>query len=139
MRGHVASLEAASPHRTMTYRVPTFIAAVFAAFATHSHAEVKLPAVISDHMVLQRDMPAPVWGTAAAEEEVLVSIAGQTKKTVAGMDGKWAVRLDPMQVAEGLTLTVQGTNRIEVTDVMVGEVWLRAVQHGRSGAQLQRC
>ena len=133
MRGHVASLEAASPHRTMTYRVPTFIAAVFAAFATHSHAEVKLPAVISDHMVLQRDMPAPVWGTAAAEEEVLVSIAGQTKKTVAGMDGKWAVRLDPMQVAEGLTLTVQGTNRIEVTDVMVGEVWLGSGQSNMAG------
>jgi sialate O-acetylesterase len=133
MRGLVVALEAATPQRTMSHRIPILIAAVYAACVSNSHAEVKLPAVISDHMVLQRDMPAPVWGTAAAGEEVSVSIAGQTKKTAAGADGKWAVRLDPLQVAEGLTLTIQGTNKIEVKDVMVGEVWLGSGQSNMAG------
>ena len=117
----------------MSCRIPTLIAAVSAAFVSSPHAEVKLPTVISDHMVLQREMSAPIWGTAAAGEEVSVSIAGQTQKTAAGADGKWAVRLAPLQVAEGLTLTVQGTNKIEVKDVMVGEVWLGSGQSNMAG------
>ena len=133
MREPLVALEAATHHRTMSHRVPPLIAAVFATFVTNSHAEVTLPPVISDHMVLQRDMPAPVWGTAAAGEEVTASIAGQTKKAVAGADGKWLVRLDPLQVAEGLTLIVQGTNKIEVKDVMVGEVWLGSGQSNMAG------
>ena len=133
MRGLVAALEPAIPHHTMSYRIPTLIAAVYAVFASTPHAEVKLPAIISDHMVLQREMPVPVWGTAAAGEEIAVSIAGQTKKTVAGVDGKWVVRLDPLQVAEGLTITIQGTNKIEVKDVMVGEVWLGSGQSNMAG------
>ena len=48
--------------------------------------EVKLPAVISEHMVLQRDMPVPIWGWAAPAEEVTVSIAGQTQTATAGPD-----------------------------------------------------
>ena len=103
------------------------------ALTATARAEVKLPPVISDHMVLQREMAAPVWGTAAPGEEVQVSIAGQTKKAVAGADGKWQVRLDPLKVAEGLTLMVKGTNTIEVKDVLVGEVWLGSGQSNMAG------
>jgi sialate O-acetylesterase len=95
---------------------------------------VKLPPVISDHMVLQRDIAAPIWGTASPQEEVSVSIAGQTKTTKAGANGKWQVKLDPLKVAEGLTLTVKGTNTIEVKDVLVGEVWLGSGQSNMAGA-----
>lgn len=114
----------------MPSRILILVASIF---VSALHAEVALPPVISDHMVLQRDMAAPIWGTAAAGEEVTVSIAGQTKKTTAGADGKWEVRLDPLQVAEGLTLTVQGTNKIELKDVMVGEVWLGSGQSNMAG------
>jgi sialate O-acetylesterase len=65
---------------------------------------------------------------------VSVSIAGQTKKTAAGADGKWRVQLDPLKAAEGLTLTVKGTNTIEVKDVLVGEVWLGSGQSNMAGA-----
>lgn len=102
-------------------------------FATFAHAEVKLPPIISDHMVLQRDVAAPIWGTALPQEEISVSIAGQTKKTAAGADGKWQVKLDPLKVAEGLTLTVKGTNTLEVKDVLVGEVWLGSGQSNMAG------
>ena len=57
-------------------------------------ADVKLPAMFTDHAVLQRDMPVPVWGWAEPGEEVKVSIAGQTEKTTADEKGKWRVTLE---------------------------------------------
>ncbi len=65
-------------------------------------ADVKLPAMFSDHAVLQRDMPVPVWGWAEPGEEVTVSIAGQTQKATADDKGKWSVKLDPLSVGEPL-------------------------------------
>ncbi len=103
-------------------------------FSTTTYGAVKLPPVISDHMVLQRDVAAPIWGTAAPQEEVSVSIAKQTKTTTAGSDGKWQVKLDPLKVAGGLTLIVKGTNTIEVKDVLVGEVWLGSGQSNMAGS-----
>ncbi len=101
--------------------------------ASTTQAAVKLPSVISDHMVLQRDVAAPIWGTAEAGEEVTVSIAGQTKSAKADAQGKWLLKLDPLPVSEGLSLTVKGTNTIEVKDVLVGEVWLGSGQSNMAG------
>jgi sialate O-acetylesterase len=87
-------------------------------------ADVKLPAMFSDHAVLQREMPVPVWGWADPGEEVTVSIAGQTKKATADDKGKWSVKFDPLSVGEPLTLVVEGKNRLERKDILVGEVWV---------------
>ena len=89
-----------------------------------ARAEVSLPAIFSDHMVLQRDVPIPVWGRAEAGEEVSVTIAGQTKTTKAGADGKWRVKLDKISAAEPVSCTVRGKNEIVISDVLAGEVWL---------------
>jgi sialate O-acetylesterase len=73
-------------------------------------------------MVLQRGMPVPIWGWAKADEHVVVEFAGQRKETVAGRDGKWTVRLDPLRASsEGRALTI-GDKRF--SDVLVGEVWI---------------
>jgi sialate O-acetylesterase len=87
-------------------------------------ADVKLPAMFTDHAVLQRDMPVPVWGWAEPGEEVKVSIAGQTEKTTADDKGKWLVTLKPLSVGEPQRLVVEGKNKVEVKDILVGEVWL---------------
>ncbi len=87
-------------------------------------ANVRLPSIFSDHMVLQRGVPLPVWGWAEPSEEVTVTIAGQTQTTKADAAGKWKVKLAPLQSAEPLTFTVKGRNTLTVTDVLVGEVWL---------------
>lgn len=93
--------------------------------AAEVRAEVWLPDVLSDSMVLQRGVRVPVWGTAAPGEAVAVSFAGQTKKTTAGTDGRWRVWLDPLRAdATPAVLTITGKNRVEVKDVLVGEVWL---------------
>ncbi len=79
-------------------------------------------------MVIQSGAAAPIWGKASPGEAVTVCIAGQTKTATADAQGQWKVTLDPLKVAEGLTLTVKGKNAIEVQDVLVGEVWLGSGQ-----------
>lgn len=87
-------------------------------------ADVTLPNIFGEHMVLQRGQKNKVWGKAAAGEEVTVSIASQSHKAKAGADGGWSVMLDPLEVGEPLTLTIKGKNEIKFGDVLVGEVWI---------------
>src|SRR5579862_10010806 len=91
-------------------------------------ADVRLPQIISDHMVLQRDGADPIWGWADAGEEVTVGIAGQTKTAKPGADGKWVVRLDKLAAGGPHELTVKGKNTLTIKDVLVGEVWLGSGQ-----------
>ncbi len=86
-------------------------------------AEVNLHPLFSDGMVLQRDQPCPVWGTAAPGEDIVVALAGREKSTKAGADGRWSVKLDPLPAGGPHELKVNGT---VVRDVMIGEVWLAA-------------
>lgn len=99
--------------------------AVFVALSVSlARAEVKLPAVFSDNMVLQRDIDVPVWGWADAGEKVVVTFNGQTKDTVAGENGKWFLKLSPMQAGGPFEMTVAGSNKIEFKNVMLGDVWV---------------
>lgn len=101
-------------------------------------ADVKLPSLFSDHLVLQRDAAVPVWGWADPGEEVTVTIAAQSKKTAADKQGKWSVKLAPLTTGEPQTLTVQGKNTLTVKDVLVGEVWLASGQSNMA-MQVSRC
>lgn len=96
--------------------------------AATARADVKLPAIFGNHMVLQRDAAVPVWGTAAPGEEVTVAIAGQTASAKAGADGKWSVKLAKLAADGPQTLTVKGKNTVTFSDVLVGEVWLGSGQ-----------
>lgn len=107
-------------------RVLVFLAVML--YAGGVFAEVKLPAVFSDNMVLQQKQANPVWGWAEPGEEVTVTIAGQTKTTKAGDNGKWIVKLDPLEVGEPLTMSVKGKNEIKYENILVGEVWIGSGQ-----------
>ncbi len=88
-----------------------------------ARAEVVPAPLFRDHAVLQQGMPIPVWGTADDGEQVTVTLAGQRATTVA-RDGRWSVRLDPLPVGGPHTLTIAARNRLEFTDVLIGEVWV---------------
>ncbi len=88
------------------------------------NADVSLPAIISDHMVLQAGMKIPIWGWAEPNEAITVSIAGQTRTTTADEQNKWMVTFDTLRPGTAATLTVKGKNTIVVNDVLIGEVWL---------------
>ena len=89
-----------------------------------ANADVKLPNIFGSHMVLQQGQKDRVWGAADPNEDVTVSIAGQSKSTKAGADGNWSVVLDALSVGGPHTLTVQGKNKVVFDDVLVGEVWI---------------
>ncbi len=90
-----------------------------------SQAEVKLASVFGDSMVLQREMPVSVWGWANPGEAVTVKFADQVKNTKADRDGSWRISLDVLKAnSKGQTLTVSGSNTLELKDVLVGEVWI---------------
>jgi sialate O-acetylesterase len=97
--------------------------------ATGARADVKMPLIFGDHMVLQQQAKLPIWGWADPSEKVSVTFAGQTGSTVAAADGTWRVDLAPVTVdAQGKTLTMTGKNTITLQDVLVGDVWIASGQ-----------
>ena len=100
-----------------------FASSVLAASA--AFADIEMPKVFGNGMVLQRGLATPVWGTAEAGEGVIVEFAGQKKTATATAEGTWSVKLDPMDAnAQGQTFTVTGENSAEFKDVLVGDVWI---------------
>ena len=96
-----------------------------ALLAVSARAELKLPAIIGDNMVLQQKQGDLIWGWDAPGTAVTVKFAGQTKNAKAGQDGKWMVKLDPVPAnAKPQTMQIKGTTERELKNILVGEVWI---------------
>lgn len=114
-----------------SYNSPAFrlLAAAVALSSGVAMADVKLPAIISDHMVLEKTAKVPIWGKADPGEEVTVTLDGQTARAKAGPDGKWMTSLDLRNSAPGpFEMKVDGKNKLSLADVLVGEVWVASGQ-----------
>jgi sialate O-acetylesterase len=98
------------------------------ASAAALQADVKLPAILSDHMLLQQQTPVRIWGWADPGEPVTVSFLGQKVSGKAGADGRWALFLKPLRAGQAGEMTVAGKNTITIQDVLVGEVWVGSGQ-----------
>jgi|694.fasta_scaffold09206_7 sialate O-acetylesterase len=120
--------------------IRTFVVAISGAMlgvglvAASARADVELPAILSSHMVLQREQPVPIWGSAEPGETVTVTFRDQKKTAVADPQGAWLVRLDSLTAGGPATLTVSGSNTITLEDVLVGEVWIGSGQSNMAGA-----
>ena len=89
-----------------------------------SRAEVRLPAVISDGLVLQRDVPATLWGWADPGEPVRVRFRDEEYQARADRTGAWSVSLTPQAAGGPFALEIEGGNSIQLNDVHIGDVWL---------------
>jgi sialate O-acetylesterase len=89
-----------------------------------AHGDVTLPAIFSDHMVLQADREVAVWGWADPGEEVQVSISGASASAKAGESGKWSLKIKTGKSDAPVEMTVRGKNSLTIRDVLLGEVWL---------------
>ena len=104
-------------------RVVRVIALALTAAATR--ADVKLPAVIGDNMVLQQNAPVTIWGWADVGEKVTVTIGEQKVSATTGEDGKWKLQLEPLTADGPVEMTVAGKNSITaVKNILIGEVWI---------------
>src|SRR6266568_5388231 len=93
------------------------------ALVLSARADVRLPALFSDNMVLQRNMQVPIWGWADEGEEVTVRFRGKTVRTKA-KHGKWLVHLTGLKAGGPDDLAIEGKNKVELKNVLVGEVWI---------------
>lgn len=107
-----------------------FFSLLLALFSLSVSAAVRLPAIIGDHMVLQRDQPVRVWGWDTPGTRVVVELGDDRGTGVAGAEnGRWEVELKALPAsAEGMKMTVRGSSVVEVNDILVGEVWVGSGQ-----------
>ena len=121
------------PRKTMP-ALSLVLGAVLASCPNRVAADVKLPPALSSHMVLQRDMAVPIWGSAAPGEKVSVKFRAQEKTTEADQSGKWSVKLDALKAGGPDKLVVSGANTIALDDILVGEVWVGSGQSNMQGS-----
>ncbi|WP_163409925.1 sialate O-acetylesterase [Flavobacterium ajazii] len=103
-------------------------------FSVLANANVRMPLLFSDGMVLQRNKEIPVWGWADTNEKVTIHFNKQTKTIQADKNGKWMVKLDSEKAGGPFELTIAGKNKIVIKDVLVGEVWICS---GQSNMEFQ--
>lgn len=97
------------------------------------HGQVRVPRLISDGMVLQRNTPIHIWGWASMGEEITVDFDGEKAKTTTNEDGRWLVTLSPKKGGGPYNMQIDGINHIEIRNVLVGDVW---VCSGQSNMEL---
>ena len=111
-----------------------YLVFLFLIFGLLANANVRMPLLFSDGMVLQRNKPIPVWGWADANEKIVVHFNKQTKTITTDASGKWMVKLDAEKAGGPFELTITGKNKIIIKDVLVGEVWICS---GQSNMEFQ--
>ena len=93
-------------------------------FSLYVMANISLPKIFADNMVLQRNQLIPVWGWAAPNEKITLQFNQQTKVTKADKAGKWSVKLEPEMAGGPYQLNITGKNKITIDNILVGEVWI---------------
>jgi len=87
-------------------------------------SQIKLPRLIRDSMILQRDIKIKIWGWATKDEKINLKFNNKTYKTKTGSDGKWSVSLAPMKAGGPYTMDISGSNKITLKDILIGDVWI---------------
>src|SRR3954466_14423918 len=99
--------------------------AILVLFAGKAEAQISLPQIIGNNMVLQCNKALPVWGYASPGEKVTVKFNAQTKQTTTDANGRWQVLLNAMPACnKPAVMTITGSNTIALKNILVGEVWL---------------
>ncbi|HEY4936988.1 MAG TPA: sialate O-acetylesterase, partial [Puia sp.] len=103
-------------------------ACLYMVLSHHVNADIRLPRIIRDSMVLQRNTAIRVWGWASKAEKISVKLNGKTHLAITGDDGKWLMQLPPMQAGGPYTMEITGGNKIVLHDILIGDVWICAGQ-----------
>jgi sialate O-acetylesterase len=113
-----------SPMKTTALMNKTAIPLLLALLAATAQAEVRLSEVFGEHMVLQRDRPLNIWGHATPGQTLTVELGGHKASTRVAADGRWRVQLAALPAGGPHHLRVSGDQTIELSDVLIGDVWL---------------
>ena len=108
-------------NRTNLICIPLITTILLCCFT--SQAQVRLPQLVRDSMILQRDAPVNIWGWAAVNEKVQVKFKGKRYKSKAGKDGSWKIQLPATKAGGPYTMEISGKNNITLRDILFGDVW----------------
>src|SRR3954452_22681450 len=109
-----------------------FLLLVFIFFVAQVFANVSIPKIFGDNMVLQRNRAIPVWGWADPNEKINIQFNHQRKSVTADKNGNWKIDLDKESAGGPFQLIVKGNNAITLSNVLVGEVWICSGQSNMS-------
>jgi sialate O-acetylesterase len=101
----------------------TIVYCLLIAACLTARAQVRLPQLVSDGMVLQRDVKVKIWGWASPAERVSVSFNGEKYTAETDKDGKWTIMLEPLKAGGPYEMDINASNQIVIKDIMVGDVW----------------
>lgn len=105
--------------------VPFLFSSIIALSAS---AQVRLPQLVSDGMVLQRDQKINVWGWASPGEKLKLNFKGKTYKATTGSDGKWMLQMPALKAGGPYSMSIDASNHIQLKDILIGDVWFCAGQ-----------
>lgn len=92
--------------------------------SSFTRAEVRLPQLIRDSMILQRDAKVKIWGWASPKEKIKISFQHKKYKAVADANGNWTIMFSPMKAGGPYTMNIDATNHITLNNILIGDVWL---------------
>ena len=121
----------------MLIRISATVLTLVLVLAGNAFADVQLPGIISDHMLLQRDVPVRIFGKAEPGEAVSVTFRGQTARRSPIRSGAGKLWLQPLAVGPAAEMTIRGANTITIADVLVGDVWIGSGQSNMQWAVRQ--
>ena len=101
---------------------------IFGNLSFQASAEIKLPSIISDNMVMQQNTPVHIWGNALQGEKIKITILKQNISIEANEKGYWETWLAPMKAKNAVSMTISGNNSITINNILIGEVWLASGQ-----------
>jgi len=104
------------------FRNIVFIIALL--ISQHAFSQVRLPRLVRDSMILQRDAKINIWGWAAAGEKLTIKFNGKSYKTTTGANGKWSLQLAPTKAGGPYSMDIIASNKISLKEILVGDVWL---------------
>ena len=104
--------------------IPVYVFTVLLMLATqNAFAQIRLPQIVRDSMILQRDAKTNVWGWASKDEKVIVTFNNKKYKTKAGSDGKWKIVLPAMKAGGPYNMLLSAKNKITIKEILIGDVW----------------
>ena len=104
--------------------LPWFVLSLANLYGIVVHAQVRLPRLVRDSMVLQRDTKINIWGWASAKEKVTIKFNNKNYKTVTDASGKWMIQLSPMKAGGPYKMDITGNNKIFINNILIGDVWI---------------
>ena len=97
---------------------------LFTSLSAQVRAAIRLPKIIGDHMVLQCDQTAPIWGWAEPGEKITLKFKGKTYTAVANIDKGWALKLPAQKQGGPYDMEIEGENTIKLTNILIGDVYV---------------